>query len=739
MSLETRRTTLVERIRNLPLRHRLVIPFFFMALIGTVSLVAIAIISQNDLIQKEEYERLRSHDVAVQHGMEILGKWAVSIASGFARNPEVVQALADRDRLRLISLCYPAYIFMKDRYGISQLNFHTYPPRNFVRLQRLNEFGDSLEYRQTILDAVTQRKETYGLEFGITGYGIRGVVPIFHGDDLIGSVEVGFSSGSIFLLQMEQFIGVEASFLFPDESGSVFRAESSTLPLPFERTEPVYREVFRSGKAQIISRSADGAQYVVLIRSITDYKGERIGLAEFCLDHTRSMGSIKYYRTLMLGLGVIGMIISVAGIFLISSYFTRPIGRMIEFAREIARGGPVRPLEVTPAGELGILADALNEMYASLEESKEKIRDHTENLEEKIRQRTRALLDSEQKYRTLVQNVPLVVYRLLADGRTIFINRAIEELIKIPHEKVLADRHFWKEKVFEEDRPRIWPQMDSCLDEGTRFEAEYRMTGPKGEIIYVLDRALPVFDESGAVETVDGFLVDVTDRYCLQRQIIQTEELRTLTEISARLAHEIRNPLTAAGGFARRILQTLPENDSNRGKIQIIVQEVARLEKILERTLAYLKPFDLLTEKVNLNEVIEKAVQEVEPFVRERNIQLTVALALDLVPIALDRVLLKKAFENLLMALAGVCQAGSCLVVRTQNGENNLNVELTARGVKVSDDDVQHFFYPFTGGQNHTWTFDLPLAKMIVHKHGGLIDLKRKEPGKLQIFISLPQ
>jgi signal transduction histidine kinase len=310
--------------------------------------------------------------------------------------------------------------------------------------------------------------------------------------------------------------------------------------------------------------------------------------------------------------------------------------------------------------------------------------------------------------------------------------------MKIPPEKVLGDRGFWKEKVFEEDRPRIWPLMESCLEEGTKFEAEYRVVVPSGEIIHVLDHALPVLDESGCVETVDGFLVDVTDRHCLQQQIIQTEELRTLTEVSARLAHEIRNPLTAAGGFARRMLQTLPEDDSNRGKVKIIIQEVARLEKILERTLAYLKPFDILTEKINLNEVIEKAVQEIEPFVRERDIQLTLALALDLVPISLDRVLLKSALENLLMALVGICHAGDRLAVRTQAGENSLNVEMTARGVQVSEDDIQHFFYPFTGGQNDAKTFDLPLAKMIIHKHGGLIDLKRKDSSQVQILISLP-
>ena len=85
-------------------------------------------------------------------------------------------------------------------------------------------------------------------------------------------------------------------------------------------------------------------------------------------------------------------------------------------------------------------------------------------------------------------------------------------------------------------------------------------------MLYVMDHAQPILDEEGNVESVDGFMLNVTDRHSLEQQVIQTEELRTLSEISERLAHEIRNPLVAAGGFARRMLNTLSDEDPQSGE-----------------------------------------------------------------------------------------------------------------------------------------------------------------------------
>lgn len=730
--------SILSRLRNMPLRYRLSIAFFFLAFFGTFSLVFLSILSQNELISQGERERLQGYHRAFDHNIVVEGRWAVSIASSMARNPEVAAALASHDRLRLIELCYPTYLFIKQQYGVSQFNFHTLPPRMFLRLQRLYEFGDDLGYRKTIQDSLDTGAETYGLEEGLTGYGIRGVAPVCHQGQIVGTVEIGFNFGSLFLWEMKKQFGIEALLLLPTDNATSFVSTENTLSKEVVRNGAAYREVFTTGHPTLFIRRDIDGEFAVWVSAVQDYKGKTFGLAELRADRGSTQRVTDHYRWLMMGIGFLGMIFSVGAIYLISSYFTKPIAKMVSFAREIATGSQVYPLGLRPAGEIGVLAEALDEMLLSLEQSREKIRDYAENLEQMVHLRTRALRESEEKYRTMVESVPLVVYRLLSNGRVIFVNHYIEDILGTPIWHVMEDVSFWKNKVWEEDRARIWPLMERCLKEGVEFKAEYRIRHDNGKLVFVLDHAQPVLDEKGHVETVDGFLVDVSDRHQLQHQILQTEELRTLTEISARLAHEIRNPLVAAGGFARRLLRGLPEEDPNREKVQIIVQEVARLEKILEKTLAYLKPFEIVSERASLNDLVLEVLAEQRDLFKEHLMTCSVQLTSTLPFISLDRSLFKRVLGSVAQALVSYCQNGGELSVRTYSGEKTVHVEMEVGSAQISPDDIDHFFYPFTTRLDPTKALDLPLAKMIIHKHRGIIQLRRKEPAKLILNISLP-
>lgn len=730
----------MARLHNLPLKYRLSFPFFLLAFLGTFSLVWTAVYSQNELIRRQERERLFSAYRAFRHSIDLHGRWGVSLASNFARNPEIAAALARRDRLRLLELSYSWYLFMKKNYGISQVHFEVDSGRSFLRLHRLYEFGDDLTgYRKTITDALSRRAETFGLERGLTGYGIRGVAPVFFDGKTVGTVEIGFTFGPIFLEEMKKQFDVEASVLLPVENQTRFFTFSTTFPEHFERNNSPYVQVFGSKTIQLLTRQIANTPFVVLVGPIEDYEGNIIGLVELCLDRTGTLGTIRRYLTLMLGIGILGMILSVGAIYIISHLFTRPIAKMVAFAREIALGNQVRQLKVQPSGELGVLANGLNEMLASLDESRRKIRDYADNLEEMVHVRTLALQESEEKYRTMVENVPLVVYRLLGNGKMIFINHSIEEIMGVSAQEVLENEHFWKEKVWEDDRDRVWPLMDQCLNKGEEYKAEYRVRHSGGKLLFVLDHALPSLDEEGHVETVDGFLVDVTDRHQLQRQIIQTEELRTLSEISARLAHEIRNPLVAAGGFARRLLNKLPEGDPYRDVVQIIVHEMGRLEKILEKTLAYLKPFETVLTPSSLNDLICLVLEEQKEKLAEHCVVPETDLSEEVTSVLLDVDLFKKVLESFFQAMVAYCPSGGKLKVRTRPGDNAVYIEIIVEGVQISEDDIEHFFYPFTTRVTETTSLDLPLAKMIIHKHRGLINLVQKKQHQLTLNITLPQ
>ncbi|NTV42912.1 MAG: hypothetical protein HGA63_06390 [Syntrophobacteraceae bacterium] len=177
----------------------------------------------------------------------------------------------------------------------------------------------------------------------------------------------------------------------------------------------------------------------------------------------------------------------------------------------------------------------------------------------------------------------------------------------------------------------------------------------------------------------------------------------------------------------------------NREKVRIVVHEIARLEKILAKTLAYLKPFQITPEASSINELLIQVLEDQDALLRERSVGLEMNLAANLPMIPVDKELFRSLLRTMFFALADICPQGRKLEVSTLAVDDAVQIELVVKGTRVSDDEIEHFFYPFTSRGEHAEALDLPLAKMIVHKHQGLIDLVREEPDRLILKIRLPK
>jgi len=253
-----------------------------------------------------------------------------------------------------------------------------------------------------------------------------------------------------------------------------------------------------------------------------------------------------------------------------------------------------------------------------------------------VRERTAELIESEEKYRTLVENVPLVVYRMGAGGRVLFLNSFIEEVFGYTPVEILADPDLWDAAVYEEDAERVRNLRRKGFSRGEECIGEYRVRHKNGHLVHVLDHAIPSLGPDGTVRSVDGIIIDVTGRIKLQERLIQAEGLRTIGEVSMRLAHEIRNPLVSAGGFARRLLSSMNPEDPNREKVQIIVKEVGRLELILRMILTYIQPLELDVSPIQLNRPVEAALKAEQPAIEERGLHLDLHLGTELPEIPAD-------------------------------------------------------------------------------------------------------
>jgi PAS domain S-box-containing protein len=348
------------------------------------------------------------------------------------------------------------------------------------------------------------------------------------------------------------------------------------------------------------------------------------------------------------------------------------------------------------------------------------------------------LVSSEKKYKSLVENVPLVVYRLQTDGKVMFINQFAEEIFGLSVSEICSCQDIWASTVLEEDLPRVQNLRTQCIEEGKEFLAEYRIKSNKGQIVYLMDHAIPFRGAEGKITGVDGIIMDMTDRAKLQEKALRAEELKTLKEVSSRLAHEIRNPLVSAGGFARRLVDSLGPSDPNRYKAEIIVKEMNRLELILRMVLTYIQPVELKLGPTELNRHIETVLSNLADIISARNIKVHSLLEPDLPLFSGDPPYIERMLDALLRnALSQIPEAGILNVSTMRSGDT---IQLIIRYLveHMSQDDVDHFFFPFTTPTMQSVAADLSLSRMVLYKLGGDIDVSMEKPGTLRIHIVLP-
>jgi PAS domain S-box-containing protein len=728
----------LRRIHDISLKWKLLIPFLLLSFAGTFFLILFNLHSQIRLIQTHERERLLGYYQAFSDQIEDRKRAALSLAYSVAGSTEVQEAFARRDRTALIRLLAPVYEILARQFDVKQFHFHVPPATSFLRLHRLHQYGEHMAaYRQTINRVEETHEGIAGLEWGATGFGVRGVAPVFYKKRFIGTFEIGFSVEQPFLESLKARYPMDIALLIPTEGDRRFAylaTSSQALPrLP----EPAYARIFVTQNSEVLTSPPEARNLALLLGPLRDFSGKSIGVVEIGVDRAATLAKVERNRNILFMIMGGALLVSSALIWWIAVLFLRPVRDIVEAAREIATGRRVKTIEVRVHDEIGTLADSLNEMLASLSEARREVQAYCDTLEERVRVRTVELVEQKEKFETLVESAPLIVYRLMPDGSTVYVNRFVEELLGYTPTEVIDDRRFWVRTAHPEDQPRLEMALTTCLEQGQELQIEYRGVNKNGHEVFLLNRGLPLVDDQGRLHAVDGIIVDVTERKRLQEKIIQTEELKTLSEVSARLAHEIRNPLTSAGGFARRLLQETSIHDPQRRKVEIIVYELARLEQILKMILAYIRPVSLEFSDVDLNGVLAEAVKAAEPKISSRGIAMDLELEGTAPSIRADRGQLRQAMQNIIQTACDHIPRDGRLSIRTSSNGTAV-VQFSYPGLHMEDDDIDHFFYPFVPDELAEMNIELPLTKVVLHRHGGVIAINRDKDNQVNITITLP-
>lgn len=734
-----------RKFSDISLKWKLIIPFILLAVTGAASLFFVSYKFQDSLIHVNEAKRLKNQYQFFLNDIELKRNMAMSLASLTAQNFEVGEALFHRDRERLIELLHPAYETLHKDFDVQQFHFHTEHATSFLRLHALDCCGEQMEsFRHMITEAFETCQGCSGIELGTFGFGIRSVVPVFYLEMLVGTVEIGFSVGKPFLEEFKDHFGVEVLLYVKERPHDTLKILASTVEHGVLTTELVNRTMI-SGEQLIRAGKMNGRNVAAISGPIHDFSSNIEAVVEIIIDLEPTRALLSHYAGIAASIAILGLVISISFVLFISSVFTRRIGEVVKAAKDIAAGKRETKIEVGGRDEMGGMAVAINQMFTSLEVSRNKLQEYARDLEIMVEERTRSLRESEKTYRTLVENVPITVYMVMADGTMVFLNRAVEAMLDATPKELSGDHSLFDGYIDSRDRNRVIAHRKQCIREEEGFHLEYRMVHKNGRIVYCVDHAVAVCDEENGFIRMDGIIVDVTVQKQLHEEQLQAEELETLSQVSSRLAHEFRNPLTTIGGLTRRLLKSFERGDLRTQKAALIIAQVEKLEKIMQMMLSYLEPQTIHLKASSLNTVVTDAADKINETYVDKGYSVRLELDRSLHDLQLDTDKFKKCLVQLMENAVHRMQRPDELLVETKKIGEHAIVSIVYKLPLISEDDINDFFYPFTvaypfpcGDLDNDIIMDIPVCKRIIHSHCGMINVSREEDEKLWIDISLP-
>jgi signal transduction histidine kinase len=216
------------------------------------------------------------------------------------------------------------------------------------------------------------------------------------------------------------------------------------------------------------------------------------------------------------------------------------------------------------------------------------------------------------------------------------------------------------------------------------------------------------------------------------------EKLAALGEMSAKVAHEIRNPLASVGGFARRLLPHFMPGSSERQSVEIIVSETERLERILTTQLEFAQLAPPRLELTDLNRVVEETLQLVLARAQERRVRVLKKLDPALPPLLLDADKMKQVLLNLFQNGIESLFDGGRFRVETGCLETQVVVEVATDGDPIPGDMIERLFVPFATSKRQGSGLGLAVALKLVREHGGQIRVRSEGEWGAIFSVVLP-
>ncbi len=411
----------------------------------------------------------------------------------------------------------------------------------------------------------------------------------------------------------------------------------------------------------------------------------------------------------------------------------------------------------SPAGEWLILI--VCEDITGRKQAEREIRRLNEELEQRVAARTRALQESETKFRTLAEMATAGIF-IFRGEQVRYVNPAAERITGYSHEELLQMnfRHLLHPD-FQVERPahgngelpQARHELRILAKDGLAKWIDFT-TSPidyQGEAA-VLGTALDITDRKRLEEQLQDYMQDlerlVEQRTArikeLERQRIETEKLAATGRMAARIAHEINNPLGIIQTACQLVSRAVPPGHRHYHHLGTIHKEIDRIAQIVRQMLDLHRPHREAPRAFHVAETIGEIVALMKPRAQESRVQLQLDVVHAGVPVILPENQLRQVLYNLLLNAVEASPAGGEVHVRVEIAADSMLLAVRDQGAGIPEEIGSRVFEPFFTTKNKSATgglgLGLAICKSLVESMNGVIAFDSRSGQGTTFRVSVP-
>lgn len=319
-----------------------------------------------------------------------------------------------------------------------------------------------------------------------------------------------------------------------------------------------------------------------------------------------------------------------------------------------------------------------------------------------------------------------------ADGRIMRVNRSLIDRLGQPADRLVGQP--WYLALLRPGSTRDWAAP--MVKQGNTSPVVEEIDDLAVEGTFLLS-VFPRFDELKRIGSV-VVIRDVSDHRRLEEQIRRLDRLSSLGELSAGIAHEIRNPLSSVKLDTQLLARQLAGDPRRRKIVGNILDAIEKIEQVVRSTLNYARPEEPAFQRFSLCHVIDQSLDVVQAQLKKAGI-ISVFERPNPPPLVfIDPNQIQQVFVNLFLNAVHAMPGGGRLEIRMEHGYNMVSVEISDTGVGIAPENLSKIFNPFFTTRSQGTGLGLSIVQRIMERHQASVEVNSRIDSGTTFVLCFP-